>query len=109
MENVLLFLLDLKNNFNAFEHINWLMLIPLFFVVFWAQYFLHKKKMNSFFHKKKIDFILNKQSFTKIITKHILMQLGILFLVIAFMQPRWGVKEDQVRRGKRYYAAHRCF
>ena len=95
METTLLFLNALKNSFNAPGKVAWLIIIPLFFIVFWLHYFAFQKKLKLFFHEKKINSILSKQSFIKVMTKHVFILLAIFFLVVAFMEPKWGTKENQ--------------
>ncbi len=93
LENFLTIISTWQSVFTAWENGVYFIIIPLFALFFWGQYFFFQKKLRKNFHLEKIALLFKNTSLRKIIIKQIFFLLAIFSIVLAYMNPQWGIKK----------------
>lgn len=83
-------------NFENFDKIWLLAIIPLYLLLISLSYSFYFKKLKQLFNPKQFQILVSGKSIFKTYFKKSILSLAFITLIIAIMGPKWGYKEDRV-------------
>ena len=84
--------------FENIDNLYALALIPVLLVVYFTTRYLRKKKLSEFGNIELVQQLMPEASRYKHLIKYALLMLGLTALIIAWANPQWGTKKQEVKR-----------
>ena len=84
--------------FENIEHLYALGLIPILLAIYLFTRYLRKKKLEEFGNIELVEQLMPEASRYKHLLKYVLLLLGLSALIIAWANPQWGTKKQEVKR-----------
>ena len=80
------------------EHLNLLLMIPVFIGFFIFMWSLRKRALQQFGQSELLKHLMPQVSRYKHSTKFVLLMFALAFLVVGLANPQWGTKKEKVKR-----------